>query len=242
MKAAVYGTVAGILFGLSAALTKPTLDYLHAGVSELFTNWEPYTLAIAGMLGFVLQQVSLGTGRLAPSVATVSVANPVVGILLGVLLFDERLSRPAWHVAVACIGLGMALAGAVLISLARESRNPRNPGYGRRRSDRLASDGGGEAEALDQALELPRALRGEPGLVPRRMEARRRVGDDEGDVRCDCAMGGAAASDRLEVRAQLRLAGLEATTLGERRRVGGHEQEASDLGRQPGCEGGAVVT
>ena len=29
MKAAVYGTVAGILFGLSSALTKPTLDYLH---------------------------------------------------------------------------------------------------------------------------------------------------------------------------------------------------------------------
>ena len=36
MKAAVYGTVAGILFGLSAALTKPTLDYLHAGIDELY--------------------------------------------------------------------------------------------------------------------------------------------------------------------------------------------------------------
>jgi drug/metabolite transporter (DMT)-like permease len=120
MRAAVYGTVAGILFGLSAALTKPTLDYLHEGVEELFTHWEPYALAIAGVLGFVLQQVSLGTGRLAPSVATVSVANPVVGILLGVTLLDERLSRPAWHVVLACIGLGAALAGAVLISLARE--------------------------------------------------------------------------------------------------------------------------
>jgi hypothetical protein len=51
------------------------------------------------VLGFVLQQVSLGTGKLAPSVATVSVANPVVGILLGTLLLDERLSRPVWHMA-----------------------------------------------------------------------------------------------------------------------------------------------
>ena len=120
-KAAVYGTVAGILFGLSSALTKPTLEFLHAGVDELLSNWEPYALAVAGVLGFVLQQVSLGTGRLAPSVATVSVANPVVGILLGVILFDERLSRPAWHVLVACIGLGLALAGAVVISLARQA-------------------------------------------------------------------------------------------------------------------------
>jgi drug/metabolite transporter (DMT)-like permease len=119
-RAAVYGTIAGILFGLSAALTKPTLGYLHEGFGELFTHWEGYALAVAGVLGFVLQQVSLGTGRLAPSVATVSVANPVVGILLGTLLLEERLSRPAWHVVVACIGLGLALAGAVVISIARE--------------------------------------------------------------------------------------------------------------------------
>jgi drug/metabolite transporter (DMT)-like permease len=121
MKAAVYGTVAGILFGLSAALTKPTVEFLHDGIDELLSHWEPYALAVAGVLGFVLQQVSLGTGRLAPSVATVSVANPIVGILLGAILLDERLSRPAWHVAVAYIGLGMALAGAVVISIAREA-------------------------------------------------------------------------------------------------------------------------
>ena len=124
-KAAVYGTIAGILFGLSAALTKPTLGYLHAGLGELFSHWEGYALAIAGVLGFVLQQVSLGTGRLAPSVATVSVANPVVGILLGAILLEERLERPAWHVVVACIGLGLALAGAVVISVAREAEADR---------------------------------------------------------------------------------------------------------------------
>jgi drug/metabolite transporter (DMT)-like permease len=128
IRAAVFGTVAGILFGLSAALTKPTLESLHAGIEELLTNWEPYVLAIAGLLGFVLQQISLGTGRLAPSVATVSVANPVVGILLGVVLLEERLSRPAWHVAVACIGLGLALVGAVAITLGREvGKEPERP-------------------------------------------------------------------------------------------------------------------
>jgi drug/metabolite transporter (DMT)-like permease len=127
MKAAVYGTVAGMLFGLSASLTKPTLEYLHDGVDVLLSHWEGYALALAGVLGFVLQQVSLGTGRLAPSVATVSVANPVVGILLGVLLLDERLSRPAWHVAVAVIGLVLALAGAVVISMAHEARREERP-------------------------------------------------------------------------------------------------------------------
>ena len=121
MKAAVYGTVAGILFGLSSALTKPTLDYLHQSVGTMLSHWECYALAVAGVLGFLLQQVSLGTGRLAPSVATVSVANPLVGIAIGILLLDERLSRPGWHIVVAAIGLGVALVGAVVISLAREA-------------------------------------------------------------------------------------------------------------------------
>ncbi len=127
MKAAVYGTVAGILFGLSSALTKPTLDFLHESVSTMLSHWECYALAVAGVLGFVLQQVSLGTGRLAPSVATVSVANPIVGILIGILLLDERLSRPLWHVVVAFIGLGLALVGAVVISLAREAAKDEIP-------------------------------------------------------------------------------------------------------------------
>jgi drug/metabolite transporter (DMT)-like permease len=121
MRAAVYGTVAGILFGLSASLTKPTVDYLHESVGTMLSHWETYALALTGVLGFVLQQVSLGTGRLAPSVATVSVANPIVGILVGVLLFDERMSRPAWHIVLAVIGLGLALVGAVVISLAHEA-------------------------------------------------------------------------------------------------------------------------
>jgi len=119
-KAAVYGTVSGILFGLSSSLTKPTLDDLHQSVGTMLSHWECYALAVAGVLGFVLQQVSLGTGRLAPSVATVSVANPIVGILIGTLLLDERLSRPGWHILLAVIGLTLALAGAVAISLARE--------------------------------------------------------------------------------------------------------------------------
>ena len=127
MKAAAYGTVAGILFGLSSALTKPTLDYLHESVGTMLSHWECYALAVAGVLGFVLQQVSLGTGRLAPSVATVSVANPIVGILIGIVLLDERLSRPGWHIFLAVIGLGLALVGAVVISLAHEATKQDEP-------------------------------------------------------------------------------------------------------------------
>ena len=78
-------------------------------------------MAIAGILAFVLQQVSLSIGKLAATVATVSVANPVVSVLVGILLFDERLSRPMWHVVVAFGGLAVAFVGAVVIAGARET-------------------------------------------------------------------------------------------------------------------------
>ena len=120
-KAALYGACAGVLYGLSASLCKPTVEILDdSGVSTMLGSWELYAFAAAGILAFVVQQVSLSTGNLAASVATVSVCNPLVSILIGTLLLDERLAEPLWHKTVAYIGLGIALLGAVVISLATE--------------------------------------------------------------------------------------------------------------------------
>ena len=120
-KAALYGACAGVLYGLSASLCKPTVEILDdSGLSGVLESWELYAFAAAGILAFVVQQVSLSTGNLAASVATVSVCNPLVSILIGTLLLDERLAEPLWHKTVAYVGLGIALLGAVVISLATE--------------------------------------------------------------------------------------------------------------------------
>ena len=120
-KAALYGASAGVLFGLSASLCKPTVEILDAdGVGGVLESWEFYAFAATGIIGFVVQQVSLATGKLAASVATVSVCNPLVGIVIGTLLLDERLADPAWHKLVAYVGLAVALLGAVMISMSTE--------------------------------------------------------------------------------------------------------------------------
>jgi drug/metabolite transporter (DMT)-like permease len=125
-KAALYGACAGVLFGLSASLCKPTMEILgDDGVSAVLASWELYAFAGAGILAFVIQQVSLATGNLAASVATVSVCNPLVSIVIGTLLLDERLAEPLWHKVVAYSGLGLALLGAAVISLATEGAKER---------------------------------------------------------------------------------------------------------------------
>jgi uncharacterized membrane protein len=128
-KAALYGACAGVLFGLSASLCKPTVEILgDQDVAAVLESWEFYAFAGAGILAFVVQQVSLATGKLAASVATVSVCNPLVGITIGTLLLDERLAEPTWHKVVAYCGLGVALVGAVVISLSTEGEKELDEG------------------------------------------------------------------------------------------------------------------
>jgi hypothetical protein len=57
--------------------------------------------------------------------AAVSLSNPAISVILGILLFEEWLTRPAWHVVVALAALLAALGGAALITLInRETHLP----------------------------------------------------------------------------------------------------------------------
>ena len=108
---------------MAATLMKPVVENTHAeGLGHVIAGWEFWVWAAAGIIGFLVQQLSLSTGRLVPSVATVSVANPVVSVMLGALVLQERLDKnPPWHAVVAVGALCLALFGAVLITSARES-------------------------------------------------------------------------------------------------------------------------
>src|SRR5262245_43509280 len=121
-KAAVYGTVAGVLYGVSAVLLKPIVERWHTdGLEHVMGNWQFWVMCGAAVIGFYIQQISLSFGRLATSVATTSVANPVVSVFLGALVLQESLDKtPAWHAVVAVGALAVALFGAVIIASASE--------------------------------------------------------------------------------------------------------------------------
>jgi drug/metabolite transporter (DMT)-like permease len=126
-KAAVFGATAGTLYGLSAVLMKPVVETWHAdGVGDLLAGWQLWVMAGAGLVGFYFQQVSLASGKLVTSVATVSVVNPVVSVLLGALVLQERLDKnPEWHAVAAIVALAVALLGAVIIASASEPKPDR---------------------------------------------------------------------------------------------------------------------
>ena len=137
-KASFLGVMSGILYGTSACLVKQVTTQLNdGGVSEVVSNWEFWAMAITGVVAFVVQQMSLSEGFLATSVATVSVSNPIISVIIGILLFEETLSEPTWHKVVAWIGLGLGMIGAIWISEASEG------------STETPSDAGGRSPAGD---------------------------------------------------------------------------------------------
>jgi drug/metabolite transporter (DMT)-like permease len=133
LRAAVLGLCAGLFFGLSATFSKPVINDLHVSIGEAAGDWRTWALLGFGGIAFVIQQLSLATGQLAPAMAAVSVSNPAVSVILGILLFEERLTRPTWHVVVAVAALLAALGGATAITLAnRETRLPEEARPGNR--------------------------------------------------------------------------------------------------------------
>jgi drug/metabolite transporter (DMT)-like permease len=120
-RAALLGCAAGILFALSAALTKAVVGELHTGLAHLVLSWPPYALAAVGYVSLTLNQLALDTGALAATIATSTALDPVAGVLLGAGIFHESPQLGAGGAAVTVLSLAGALAGLVVLARAEGS-------------------------------------------------------------------------------------------------------------------------
>lgn len=137
-RAALLGIATGIGFGLTAALTAAAgAAYHQHGLSGVLLAWQAYAILMIGPLSFYLLQNALGAGSLVASQPGLTLANPVVAVVWGILLFGERARGGVWTVGVVAGALLIA-AGTVLLA-----RSPLLAGDGQRgggkRSDATAS-------------------------------------------------------------------------------------------------------
>lgn len=90
-RAALLGVAAGSTFGLTAALIKGMTGTFSGGFATLFTSWQLYGVIVAGCLGFFLTQSALNAGRLVAAQPGISLMDPIISVLWGVLVFGERV-------------------------------------------------------------------------------------------------------------------------------------------------------
>jgi drug/metabolite transporter (DMT)-like permease len=118
-KALVFGSAAGLGYGLQAAVTKTFVGELGHGALPLLANWSVYVLVVSAVIGFVLQQGALKTGVLAPAMVSSNAVTLFSSVILGVAVYGERLSaNGGGHVASAAVGLVVGIVGIVLLGSA----------------------------------------------------------------------------------------------------------------------------
>lgn len=91
--AVLLAVVSGALWGLFAVLTKGVVDRLDAGLWAVLRTPELYVWALVAVAGTVMQQSSFRAGALTASLPTMTVTEPIVASVLGVVVLGETL-RP----------------------------------------------------------------------------------------------------------------------------------------------------
>jgi drug/metabolite transporter (DMT)-like permease len=115
-RAAALGIATGILFALSAALTKVAADQVDDGVFEVFAHWQLYALLVVGYASMTFNQLALNTGALAPAVATSMAFDPIASVVLGVTLLQESLDTQPLEIVATVAALAAAVAGMAILA------------------------------------------------------------------------------------------------------------------------------
>ena len=118
-RAMLTGVGAGLVFGIQDALTRQTLEILQSsGISSLFTTWAPYALVGAGAIGIWLMQSAFNAGPLQVSLPAISAGEPLVGILLGVFVFGDRIQVSPGLLAMQAAGIAALVVGVIVVARA----------------------------------------------------------------------------------------------------------------------------
>src|ERR1700722_13188061 len=90
-RAALFGIAAATGFGFVAAVIKELSTHFAQGPAAVFSNWSPYVLLLAGAASMFLASHAFQAGSLAASQPELTIVDPLVASVLGVMLFGERL-------------------------------------------------------------------------------------------------------------------------------------------------------
>ncbi len=123
-RAVLLSGAAGVIYGVTAALTKTSSHLLDGGIVHLLIHWQPYALLIAGVGGMVISQSAFQAGSLDASLPTMSVVDPIVSIVIGAVAFGEDIAAGPGEVVLEVIALMAMSTGVFLLARSAAARAP----------------------------------------------------------------------------------------------------------------------
>ena len=120
VRAVLTGTAAGLVFGIQDALTRVSVDSMGSlhEIATLLTSWPAYCLIFVAVTGLWLMQSAFNAAPLHASLPGVTAAEPVSGIILGIVAFRERVPASLPMIALQAAGLVALVIGVVMVARA----------------------------------------------------------------------------------------------------------------------------
>jgi drug/metabolite transporter (DMT)-like permease len=113
--AALLAVAAGSTFGLTAALMKAMTRTFAGGIGHLLTDWPVYAMIAAGGFGMFLTQAAMNAGRLIAAQPGLTLSDPLISVLWGVLAFHEQV-RQGWYILGEAGCAGVIAAGVIILA------------------------------------------------------------------------------------------------------------------------------
>lgn len=155
LRAGLLGLAAGVGYGATAVLFSAAGAVASQGIGALLSTWQAYAAIVVGLSSFYVLQNSLSAGLLVATEPGLTLANPLVAVTWGLLIFGEHGRTGAWLVG-SILGGALLMVGTVLLT----------------RSPVLSAGGSGEDHAAGETGADQEA--GDDGGSPRdgRLQAR----------------------------------------------------------------------
>jgi drug/metabolite transporter (DMT)-like permease len=118
-RAALTGTASGLVFGIADALTRTSVQILDGHHPlHLLASWPGYATLATSLVGLWLMQNAFNAAPLHASLPAVTAAEPLAGIVLGVVVFGDIVHISIWLLAVQAAAIAAMVGGVILVARA----------------------------------------------------------------------------------------------------------------------------
>ena len=116
-RTALLAIAAGVTFGMTAAVTLSLTRIVRFGDgATVLAHWQPWALIALGGTGLVLSASAYKSGALRTSLPIMDTVEPVSAVLIGTVVFGERLATSPAMLGLQAAAATGAAAGIVLLA------------------------------------------------------------------------------------------------------------------------------
>ena len=115
-RASLLAIAAGVVMGMTAAVTLSMSRLLRShGVAAVLSGWQPWVLIVLGAVGLLLSASAYQAGALRMSLPIMDTVEPVSGVVIGTVVFGERLASSPGGLALQLLAAATAVVGIVML-------------------------------------------------------------------------------------------------------------------------------